>query len=68
MKWRRIDPAKAAAAAGGDPGWYAAIPVPKHEHYRCGICDAESATVPATGGLCLKCRLQERTAAREASA
>lgn len=58
---RTIDPAKAAAAAGGDPGWYRSIPVPAHEHFYCGRCGTRSETVPGPGELCLKCRLQERT-------
>jgi hypothetical protein len=65
---RTIDPAKAAAAAGGDPGWYAGIPTPARAYHRCGVCDAESATVPGPGEACLVCKLKERKAAREASA
>lgn len=42
---RTIDPAKAAAAAGGDPGWYRSIPVPVHECYCCGRCGTSSVTV-----------------------
>ncbi|MCL5883800.1 MAG: hypothetical protein M1377_00330 [Deltaproteobacteria bacterium] len=58
---RRIDPAKAARAAGGDPGWYAGIPTPERTFYCCGRCSTESATVHRPGEPCLKCRLQERT-------
>jgi hypothetical protein len=65
---RRIDPAKARAATGGGIGWYERIPTPARTFYSCGKCGTESATVPGPGEPCLKCRLQERTAAREASA
>ena len=65
---RRIDPSKAARAAGGDPGWYAGIPIPARILHRCGLCGAESGTVPGPGEACLVCKLKERKAAREASA
>jgi hypothetical protein len=63
---RTIDPAKAAAAAGGDPGWYRSIPVVDNRP-TCTKCGTRTALL-GLDGECLKCRLQERTAAREASA
>lgn len=63
----RVDPAKARAAAGGSPrGWYARIEVAQQVYSCCGICGAESATVPRAGEPCLKCRLERRKQAREA--
>jgi hypothetical protein len=64
---RTIDPRKAAAAAGGDPGWYRSVPVPKRGFHYCGRCHVESAAVPGPGETCLVCKLKERMAAREAS-
>jgi len=45
-RFLRIDPAKAARAAGGDPGWYQGIPIPARTFHACGRCGTESATVP----------------------
>ena len=53
---RVIDPAKARAAAGGGIGY---LP--------CSRCEQESTTVPSSGGLCLRCRLDTEARQREPS-
>lgn len=65
MKRRRIDPRRAAASAGGDPGWYRSTPLLKQESHCCGQCGAESATVAGPGEPCLICKLKARQPAGE---
>jgi len=62
---KRIDPRKAAASAGGDPGWYRSIPV-VDTRVTCAKCGTPSTLIGA-GGECLRCRIEKRKAAREAT-
>jgi hypothetical protein len=63
---RTIDPAKAAAAAGGDPGWYRSIPVPAPEKC-CGKCQQPRDSVDDRGtcGYCRAIEKAKRTPAAE---
>jgi hypothetical protein len=63
---RTIDPSKAAAAAGGDPGWYREIPVVDNRP-TCTKCGTRAALL-GLNGECLRCRLKERAASRPDSA
>ena len=59
MKRRRtIDPRRAAASAGGDPGWYRSIPVVENRA-ACSKCGTPS-TLIGLDGVCLRCRLERR--------
>lgn len=65
---RVIDPQRARQAAGGGGGsFYDRIIPSEATRTTCTRCGTSSALIGADGE-CLKCRLQERKAAREASA
>lgn len=66
MSKRRIQPDKAAASVGGDPGWYAGIPTPESSWATCPRCGIKT-TLIGQDGECLRCRLEKRKAAREAA-
>jgi len=53
---RVIAPAKARLAAGGGIERYESIST-ERGYLPCSRCEQESATVPSSGGLCLRCRL-----------
>lgn len=54
---------KAAKRGGGDPGWYARIPV-VDTRAACSRCGTRSGLI-GQDGECLRCRLERRKAARE---
>jgi len=65
---RVIDPRRARQAAGGGGGsFYDRIVPTQTARAACSKCGIPS-TLIGVDGECLKCRLQERTAAPEASA
>lgn len=64
-KRRRIRPDKIAAAVLGGGGFYQRLPAP--EKITCSRCGEERNSVGQDDGVCLKCRWNEKKAAREVS-
>ena len=52
---------------GGDPGWYRSIPVNTTGWPTCSRCGVKVSVVDHVDGECLRCRIEKRTAAREAT-
>jgi len=50
------------------PGWYRSIPVDRTGWPACTRCGVKTSVVDHLDGECLRCRMEKRKAAREASA
>jgi len=63
---RRIDPQRAQEAALG--GFYSRIEATQAGWPNCSACGRKTALVDKEHGECLRCQIERRKAAREASA
>lgn len=63
---RTIDPAKARAAVGGDPGWYAGMSEPEATRKECSNCGKRAKILDPEFEECIGCRVRRTKQARTA--